>query len=102
MLLLVLLLLLLLVFHPLLELSDGFALHGKLDMGVGRVNFRAWGMTHERHADYTKGGTSTTEMHDRPIRLGLGFSDTHRKIEEQTNGLKTRSLNELAWQWAEP
>jgi len=52
MLLLVLLFLLLLVFHPLLELSDGFALHGKLDVGVGRVNFRAWGMTHERHADF--------------------------------------------------
>ena len=52
MILLVLLFLLLLVFHPLLELSDGFALHGKLDVGVGRVNFRAWGMTHERHADF--------------------------------------------------
>jgi hypothetical protein len=41
-------------------------------------------------------------MHDRPIRLGLGFSDAHRKIEEQTSGLKTRSLDEMAWQWAEP
>ena len=52
MLLLILLFLLLLVFHPLLELSDGFALHGKLNVGVGRVNFRAWGMAHERHADF--------------------------------------------------
>ena len=42
----------LLVFHPLLKLSDGFALHGKLDVGVGRVNFRARGMAHERHANF--------------------------------------------------
>ena len=50
--LLLVLLFLLLVFHPLLELFDGLALHGKLDVGVGRVNFRAWGMAHERHADF--------------------------------------------------
>ena len=52
MLLLVLLFLLLLVFHPLLQPLDGFALHRKLDVGVGRVNFRACGMAHERHADF--------------------------------------------------
>jgi hypothetical protein len=50
--LLLVLLFLLLVFHPLLELFDGFALHGKLDVGVCRVNLRAWGMAHERHANF--------------------------------------------------
>ena len=52
MLLLVLLFLLLFVCHPLLELFDGFALHGKLDVGVGSVNFRACRMAHERHANF--------------------------------------------------
>ena len=52
MLLLVLPFLFPLLFHPLLELSNRFALHGKLDVGVGGVNFRARGMTHERHADF--------------------------------------------------
>ena len=44
--------LLLLLLHPAFELGDGLPLHGKLDVGVGRVNFRAWGMTHERHANF--------------------------------------------------
>ena len=44
--------LLLLVLHPLFELLDGFALHGKLDVSVGRVNFRPRGMAHKRHADF--------------------------------------------------
>ena len=44
--------LLLLAADPRLKLFDGCALHGKLDVGVDRVNFAAWGMAHQRHADF--------------------------------------------------
>jgi hypothetical protein len=37
---------------------------------------------------YTKGGTSTTELHDRPIRLGLGFSDATARSRNKRAGLR--------------
>lgn len=39
-----------LFFDPSLELPDSFTLHRQLDMRVGRVDSRAGGMAHERHA----------------------------------------------------
>jgi len=37
---------------PLFELSYRVALYGQLDVGVRGVDFRAWGMTHECHANF--------------------------------------------------
>ena len=50
--LLLCLLFLLLLFHPLLEFLDSFALGRKLDVDVIRVDFRSGRMTHERHAHF--------------------------------------------------
>ena len=38
--------------YPLLQFPDGDALGRKLDVGVGRMHFRARGMAHERHANF--------------------------------------------------
>jgi hypothetical protein len=46
------LILLSLVFDPLLELPDGFAFYRELNVCIGRVNSRAGGMAHERHANF--------------------------------------------------
>jgi len=40
-----------LLVHPDLELRDGFALHGELDVGIGCVDGLAGGVAHEGHAD---------------------------------------------------
>jgi len=40
-----------LLVDPSLELRDRFPLHGKLDVGIGGVDLRAWGMTHEGHTN---------------------------------------------------
>ena len=37
---------------PLLQPTDGFALHRQLDVGVRCVDSRSCGMAHERHANF--------------------------------------------------
>ena len=86
-----------LIFDPSLKLPDGFALYRQLNVCIGRVNSRAGGMAHQRHANFLhdaglhKAGIESvakimeSNVADSSIsenRLPRRFDDPNRSVSE--------------------